>query len=325
MATGLLGLGVYAPSKVLTNKDLESFMDTSDEWITSRTGISERRISEPNEYVSDLAVKAVENLLQRHGEGILDGVEQVIVATNTPDAFFPNTAALVADQIGLKGAAGYDLLAGCPGWLYASSQAVGQVEAGIAEKVLVIGSEVLTKIVDWRDRSTAVLFGDAAGAAVIGKVREGHGFRSFVLGADGSGGNTLHMSALASSLPDGTRMGPSIYMNGREVFKFAVRVMDTASVEAIEKAGLHPDEISLFVPHQANERIINAARERLGLSWDRVVMNLDRYGNTSTASIPLALAEALDAGKVGQGDNLLFVSFGAGLTWAATVLTWGGA
>jgi len=325
MAAGLLALGVYAPDKVLTNKDLESFMDTSDEWITTRTGIRERHIAAPSEYASDLAYKATQNLLDRYGEDALNGVDQVIVATNTPDAYFPNTAALVADQLGLKGAAGYDLLAGCPGWLYALAQASGQVEAGIARKVLVIGSEAISKIVDWRDRSTAVLFGDGAGAAVVGQVPEGRGFRSFVLGADGSGGKTLHMAALASSLPDGTRMGPTIYMHGREVFKFAVRVMDTATVEAIEKAGMHPDEISLFVPHQANERIIDAARERLGLSWDRVVINLDRYGNTSTASIPLALAEALDAGKVHEGDNLLFVSFGAGLTWAATVLTWGGA
>ncbi|WP_287417586.1 beta-ketoacyl-ACP synthase III [Oceanithermus sp.] len=325
MATGLLALGTYAPSKVLHNKDLESFMDTSDEWITTRTGIRERRVSELNEYASDLAVKAVQDLIRRHGEQALEDVDQVVVATNTPDAFFPNTAAIVADQLGLKGAAGYDLLAGCPGWLYALAQAAGQVEAGIARKVLVIGSEVLTKIVDWRDRSSAVLFGDAAGAAVVGPVAEGHGFRSFVLGADGSGGHALHFAAIASSLPDGTQMSSSARMNGREVFKFAVRVMDTATVEAIEKAGLHPDDISLFVPHQANERIIDAARERLGLEWDRVVMNLDRYGNTSTASIPLALREALDAGKIKEGDHLLFVSFGAGLTWAATVLTWGGA
>ncbi|WP_457628394.1 beta-ketoacyl-ACP synthase III [Oceanithermus sp.] len=325
MAVGLLALGTYAPPKVLHNKDLESFMDTSDEWITTRTGIRERRISELNEYTSDLAVKAVGDLVRRHGREALVGVDQVIVATNTPDAFFPNTAALVADQLGLEGAAGYDLLAGCPGWLYGLAQAAGQVEAGIARKVLVIGAEVLTKIVDWRDRSSAVLFGDAAGAAVVGPVEDGHGFRSFVLGADGSGGGALHMAAIASSLPDGTRMSSSAYMNGREVFKFAVRVMDTATVEAIEKAGMHPDEISLFVPHQANERIIDAARERLKLEWDRVVMNLDRYGNTSTASIPLALQEALDAGKIKEGDHLLFVSFGAGLTWAATVLTWGGA
>ncbi len=325
MAVGLLALGTYAPPKVLHNKDLESFMDTSDEWITTRTGIRERRISELNEYTSDLAVKAVGDLVRRHGREALVGVDQVIVATNTPDAFFPNTAALVADQLGLEGAASYDLLAGCPGWLYGLAQAAGQVEAGIARKVLVIGAEVLTKIVDWRDRSSAVLFGDAAGAAVVGPVEDGHGFRSFVLGSDGSGGGALHMAAIASSLPDGTRMSSSAYMNGREVFKFAVRVMDTATVEAIEKAGMHPDEISLFVPHQANERIIDAARERLKLEWDRVVMNLDRYGNTSTASIPLALQEALDAGKIKEGDHLLFVSFGAGLTWAATVLTWGGA
>ncbi len=323
MPAGLLALGTYVPEKVLTNEDLASFLDTSDEWITTRTGIKERRIAEKNEYAYDLAVKAVEDLVRRYGEEALKEVDQVVVATNAPDAYFPNTAALVQNRFGLH-AAGYDLLAGCPGWLYALAQAAGQVEAGIARKVLVIGAEVLSKITDWRDRSTAVLFGDGAGAAVVGRVPEGYGFRSFVLGADGSGGSALHMAALANTLPDGTRMSNKIYMNGREVFKFAVRVMDTATLEAIEKAGLEKRDIRLFVPHQANLRIIDAARERLGLDWEQVVVNLHKYGNTSTASIPLALAEALDRGLVEDGDHLLFVSFGAGLTWAAAVHTWYG-
>ncbi len=321
MPVGLLALGTYVPSKVLTNEDLASFLDTSDEWITSRTGIKERRIAEINEFAYDLAVKAVEDLLARHGEEALEGVDQVVVATNAPDAFFPNTAALVQNHFGLNAAA-YDLLAGCPGWLYALAQATGQVQMGLARKVLVIGAEVLSKITDWRDRSTAVLFGDGAGAAIVGPVPEGFGFRSFVLGADGSGGGALHMGALASSLPGGVRTGRTIYMNGREVFKFAVRVMDTATVEAIEKAGLKKEDISLFVPHQANLRIVDAARARLGLDWERVIVNLHKYGNTSTASIPIALKEALEAGKVHSGDHLLFVSFGAGLTWAAAVHTW---
>ncbi len=323
MPAGLLALGTYVPDKVLTNEDLAGFLDTSDEWITTRTGIKERRVAGPNQFAYDLAERAVADLLRRHGEEALEGVDLVIVATNAPDAFFPNTAALIQNRFGLKAAA-YDLLAGCPGWIYALAQAVGQVEAGLAGKALVIGAEVLTKITDWRDRSTAVLFGDGAGAAVVGPVPEGYGFRSFVLGADGSGGAALHMGALANTLPDGTRMSQKIYMNGREVFKFAVRVMDTATLEAIEKAGLQKEAIRLFVPHQANLRIVDAARERLGLDWEQVVVNLHKYGNTSTASIPIALKEALDGGRVADGDHLLFVSFGAGLTWAAAVLTWYG-
>ncbi len=322
MPAGILALGAYAPAKVLSNEDLASFMDTSDEWITTRTGIKRRHVAAENEFTYDLAEKAVQDLIARHGEAALDGVDLVIVATNTPDALFPNTAALIQDRFGLKAAA-YDLLAGCPGWLYALAQAAGQVETGLANRALVIGAEVLSKAVDWRDRSTAVLFGDAGGAAVVGQVPEGQGFRSFVLGADGSGAPALHMKAIAARLPDGTRMNDRIFMNGREVFKFAVRVMDTATVEAIEKAGLQKEDIRLFVPHQANRRIVDAARERLGLDWAQVVVNLDEYGNTSTASIPLALKEALDAGKIRPGDHLLFVSFGAGLTWAAAVHTWG--
>ncbi len=324
MAAGLVALGTYVPSKVLTNKDLETFLDTSDEWITTRTGIKERRVAAENEYTSTLAIKAVEDLIHRHGPAALDGVDMIISATNTPDALFPATACLIQAHFGLNAAA-YDLLAGCPGWLYGLSQAYGMVEAGVARKVLVVGAEALSKIMDWEDRSTAVLFGDAAGAAIVGRVPEGYGFRAFALGADGTGAKELRYGCVAPHLPDGTPLGrKGIFMNGREVFKFAVRVMNTATLEAIEKAGLRPEEISLFIPHQANYRIIDAARERLGLPWERVVVNLDRYGNTSTASIPLALKEALSQGRIQDGDHLLLVSFGAGLTWAATVMTWYG-
>ncbi|RTH18580.1 3-oxoacyl-ACP synthase [Thermus scotoductus] len=322
-APGILALGAYVPQRVLRNEDFEAYLDTSDEWIVTRTGIRERRIAAEDEYTSDLAFKAVEDLLGRH-PGALEGVDGVIVATNTPDALFPNTAALVQARFGIQGFA-YDLLAGCPGWLYALAQAHAMVEASLARKVLVVGAEALSKIVDWNDRATAVLFGDAGGAAVVGRVREGFGFRSFVLGADGTGAKELYHACVAPRLPDGTSMRNRLYMNGREVFKFAVRVMNTATLEAIEKAGLTPEDIKVFVPHQANLRIIDAARERLGLPWERVVVNVDRYGNTSTASIPLALKEAVEDGRIQEGDHVLLVSFGAGLTWAATVLTWGGA
>ena len=321
MNIGILALGTYAPARVMTNHDFEKILDTSDEWIVSRTGIRERRLAAEGEFTSHLAFKAVEDLIRRHGQGALDGVDLVIVATNTPDALFPATAALVQNHFGLKAGA-YDLLAGCPGWGYAIAQAHAMVHSGLARKVLTIGAETLSKILDYTDRSTAVLFGDGAGAAVIGPVPEGYGFKSFVLGADGSGGKELMLRCIADRLPDGSPMSQHAYMNGREVFKFAVRVMNTATLEAIEKAGLKPEDIKYLIPHQANARIIEAARERLGLPPEQVWVNVDRYGNTSTASMPIALREALDAGKIHNGDHILFVTFGAGLTWAASVMTW---
>jgi 3-oxoacyl-[acyl-carrier-protein] synthase-3 len=320
---GLTALGVYAPEKVLTNFDLEKMMDTSDEWIRTRTGIRRRHIAADDEFTSDLAFRSVENLLERYGDDALAGVDMVIVATNTPDALFPATATMVQDRFKLKAGA-FDLLAACPGWIYALSVAKAYVESGMFRKVLAIGAETLTKVIDWNDRATAVLFGDGAGAAIIEAVPEPFGLRSMVLGADGSGGNHLHMRAVGRCLPDGTPLSDTLTMNGREVFKFAVRVMNTATVEAVERAGLTSRDISLFVPHQANLRIIEAARERLDLARERVVVTVDEYGNNSTATIPLALAHALDAGRIHDGDHLLLVAFGAGLTWAATVLTWGG-
>ncbi len=319
---GITALGVYAPPKVISNADLERIMDTTDEWITSRTGIRRRHIAADDEYTSDMCFRAVEDLLRRHGDHALNGVDLVIVATNTPDALFPATAALVQERFKLRAAA-FDLLAGCPGWIYALGTAKAFVESGERRKVLALGAEALTKVVDWDDRRTAVLFGDGAGACIVEAVPEPYGMKSMVLGADGAGAQHLHMGSVGRCLPDGTPLGKSMAMNGREVFKFAVRVMDTATVQAVAEAGLVPDDISLFVPHQANLRIIDAARERLRLPADRVVVTVDEYGNNSTASIPLALAHALDGGRIAPGDNLLFVSFGAGLTWAASVVTWG--
>ncbi len=319
---GLTALGAYAPEQVLTNQDLEKMMDTTDEWIVTRTGIRRRHIAAENEFTSDLAMSSVRDLVERHGEQALTGVDMVIVATNTPDALFPSTAALVQAEFKLKSAA-FDLLAACPGWLYGLNVAAGLVESGRHRKVLVIGAEALTKIVDWNDRSTAVLFGDGAGAAIVEAVPEPYGLKSIITGADGTGAHHLHRSSVGQHLPDGTQMSESLYMNGREVYKFAVRVMETSTLEAVEKAGLTPDDISLFVPHQANLRIIEAARQKLQLPLERVVVTVDEYGNNSTASIPLALRTALDDGRIKAGDNLLLVSFGAGLTWASLVLTWG--
>lgn len=315
-------MGAYAPAKTVSNADLEKMVDTNDEWITSRTGIKNRHVSADDEFTSTLAFRAVEDLLDRHGPQALDGVDLVIVATNTPDAFFPATAALVQDRFKLS-AGVFDILTACSGWLYALSAAKAYVESGLRRKVLTIGAETLTKFVDWSDRSTAILFGDGAGAAIVEKVPEPYGLKSFVLGADGAGAKHLHVGAVAPQLPDGTPLGSKVYQNGPEVFKFAVRIMQTASLEAIEAAGLSSKDISLFVPHQANLRIIKAARERLELGEERVVVTIQEYGNNSTASIPLALKHALDDGRVRDGDNLLLVAFGGGLSWAATVLTWG--
>jgi len=320
---GVTALGAYAPARILTNQDLEAMMDTSDEWITTRTGIKRRHIAAEDEFTSSLAFRAVEDLLARHGDDALAGVDMVIVATNTPDALFPSTAAMVQNRFRLA-AGGFDMLAACPGWLYALGMAKSLVESGQCRRVLAIGAEALTKITNWNDRSTAVLFGDGAGAVVVEAVEEPYGLRSVVMGADGSGAHHLHKRSVARCLPNGDALSETLYMNGREVFKFAVRVMNTATIEAVEKAGLHVDDISLFVPHQANLRIIEAARERLELPRERVVVTVDEYGNNSTASIPLALRTALDDGRITPGDNLLLVSFGAGLTWAAGVLTWGG-
>ncbi|HEX7003777.1 MAG TPA: beta-ketoacyl-ACP synthase III [Trueperaceae bacterium] len=318
---GITALGAYAPPKVLTNQDLEAFMDTTDEWIRTRTGIRRRHVAADDEFTSDLAIRAVEDLVARHGPVALGGVDMVIVATNTPDALFPATAALVQNRFGLKAGA-FDLLAACTGWLYAVSVGKAYVESGQCRKVLAIGAEALTKLVDWDDRSTAVLFGDGAGAAIIEEVPAPYGIKSMTLGADGSGAPHLHMRSVGRCLPGGEPLTDKLKMNGREVFKFAVRVMNTATVEALELAGVASDDISLFVPHQANLRIIEAARERLALEEDRVVVTVDEYGNNSTASIPLAIKHALDGGRISDGDNLLLVSFGAGLTWGASVITW---
>ncbi len=319
---GITALGGYAPPNVLTNLDLEKVMDTTDEWITTRTGIKRRHVAGADEYTSDLAFRAVEDLVARHGADALAGVDMVIVATNTPDALFPATAAMVQDRFKLKAGA-FDLLAACPGWLYALGMARGLIESGQCRKVLAIGSEALTKIMDWSDRSTAVLFGDGAGAVIVEAVPAPFGIRSLIMGADGSGGKDLHKRAVGRCLPSGEPLAESLYMNGREVFKFAVRVMNTATIEALVQAGLGSDDIHRFVPHQANLRIIEAARERLGLEPERVVVTVDEYGNNSTASIPLALKHAADRGDISSGDHLLLVSFGAGLTWASSVITWG--
>jgi 3-oxoacyl-[acyl-carrier-protein] synthase-3 len=320
-AVGMTALGTFVPSKVVTNHDLARIVDTSDEWVVTRTGIKERRFSSDDEFCSHLAIRATEDLVRRHGETALEGVDLVIVATSTPDALFPATAALVQNHFKLKAGA-FDLIAACPGWLYALSTAAAYVKSGIAKKVLTIGAEVLSKIINWEDRGTLVLFGDGACATIVEAVPAGYGFKSFVLGADGEGGKHLNMRCINKTLPDGNPLTEYVSMNGREVFKFAVRIMNSATKEAVERANMTLEDIEYFIPHQANYRIIDAARESLELPENKIVSNVERYGNTSAASVGIAMREALDDGRIKDGDDLLLVSFGAGLTWASSVVRW---
>lgn len=324
-AVGILGTGSYLPEKVLTNADLEKMVDTNDEWIVSRTGIRERRIAAPEEASSDLSVKAAKKALEKAGISAKE-IDLIIVTTVTPDMNFPATACLVQDQLGAKKAATFDLSAACTGFIYGISAAAQFIATGVYKYVLVIGVECLSRILDWTDRNTCVLFGDGAGAAVLGPVEEGYGFLSFELGGDGSGGNLLNLPAGGSRLPASEKTIQErlhyVHMSGREVFKFAVRVMGNATEEALAKAGLTKEDIDFLVPHQANIRIIDSAVKRLGLTEEKVVVNLDRYGNMSSASIPVALDEAVQRGQIKKGDTMVLCGFGGGLTWGATVLKW---
>jgi 3-oxoacyl-[acyl-carrier-protein] synthase-3 len=321
---GIWGVGIGVPDRVLTNKDLEQMVDTSDEWITSRTGIRERRIADPAQATSDLALLAARKAME---DARVDAseIDLIIVATVTPDSMFPATACLVQAGIGAAQAAAFDLSAGCSGFIYALEIAARCVEAGAYRRVLVVGADTLSRITNWTDRSTCVLFGDGAGACVVGPVKQG-GVLSMYLGADGTGGDKLHIPAGGSRLPltaKAMQEGKQyIHMAGNEVFKFAVRIMGDAAVEVIRRAGLQSEDIELFVPHQANIRIIDAAAKRLGLTPEKVFVNVQKYGNTSAASIPLALAEALEQDKIRPGDHVVLVGFGAGLTWGAAALQW---
>jgi len=324
-SVGILGTGSYTPERVLTNFDLEKMVDTSDEWIVTRTGIRERRICAPDQASSDLAYEAAVKALEK-AKVKPEQLDMIIVATITPDMSFPSTACLLQDRLGAKKAAAMDLAAACTGFLYGITTASQFIANGLYEYVLVIGVETLSKITNYKDRNTCVLFGDGAGAAVLGPVRDGYGFQAFELGSDGSGGPLLSLPAGGSRIPASVESIEKdlhyIAMNGSEVFKFAVRVMNSATEAVLAKAGLEKDDIDLLVPHQANKRIIDSAVQRFGLSEDKVVINLDRYGNMSSASIPVALDEALEAGRIKEGDNLVLVGFGGGLTWGAALLKW---
>jgi 3-oxoacyl-[acyl-carrier-protein] synthase-3 len=314
----ITGLGTYAPERVLSNQELSELVDTSDEWIMERTGIRERRIAAPEQAMTDLALPAARTALERAGVKSTE-LDLIIVATVTPDMMFPTTGSLLGDLLPAPDAAAYDLLAGCTGFVYALAQAHAMVSAGLANKALVVGGDVLSKILDWTDRSTLVLFGDGAGAVVVEHVDEG-GFLGFELGADGGGGEHLWLPGSGSRTFD----DPDRYvkMNGREVFKFATRVLVSSAEAVLDTCGKDIDDVDVYVPHQANVRIIDYATRKLGIPEDRVIVNVDRYGNTSSGSIPLALADADAEGRLEQGATVLMTGMGAGLTWGSALMEW---
>jgi 3-oxoacyl-[acyl-carrier-protein] synthase III len=314
----ITGLGAHAPARVITNDELAQMVDTSDEWIIERTGIRERRIADDKEALSDLALPAVRTALSQAG---LEGkdIDLLIVATVTPDMMFPSTSALLADQIGAADAAAYDLSAGCTGFMYALAQAYGMVASGLSQRALVVGGDVLSRILDWEDRSTVVLFGDGAGAVVLEQSNE-PGFLAFELGADGGGGEHLWLPGSGSRrFEDPERF---VKMNGREVFKFATRVLVQSGEAVLDRCGTSVDDVDVYVPHQANVRIIDHATKKLGIPSERVVINVDRYGNTSSGSIPLALADAQEDGRLKPGSLVLMTGMGAGLTWGSALMRW---
>lgn len=309
MNAGILGIGRYVPEKVVTNKDLEKVIDTSDEWIRTRTGIEERRIADDDMNTSELAFRAAKNALENANISVED-IGLILVATVTPDSPFPSVSCMIQEKLGAKNAAAMDVSAACAGFMYGMITAKQFIEGGAYKHVLVVGVEKLSKITDWDDRGTAVLFGDGAGAVVMGMVSGNRGILSFELGADGTGGKHLYQDEY-------------IIMNGREVFKFAVRQMGESSINVLAKAGLSKEDVDMLIPHQANIRIMEAARQRLELPLEKMSKTVHKYGNTSAASIPISIVEELEAGKIKDDDIIVMVGFGGGLTWGAVVIRWG--
>lgn len=320
----ITGIGANVPERVMTNDELSGLVDTTDEWIVVRTGIRERRIAREDEALSDMALPAARRALEMASVTGPD-LDLIICATVTPDMAFPATAAIMADELAARDAAAYDLSAGCTGFMYGIAQAYGMLAGGVCRRALVVGGDVLSKIVDWSDRTTCIVFGDGAGAVVMERVEQG-GFMGFELGADGSGGMQLYLPAggSRSRTTEATvaRHEHYVHMNGREVFKFATRVLVSSAEKLLDQLGMTVDDIDLYVPHQANVRIIKHAVERLGIPDEKVVVNVDRYGNTSSGSIPLALADAVRDRRVNRGDIVLMTGMGAGLTWGSGVMEW---
>ncbi len=325
ISVGITGIGSYVPENVMTNDDLAKMVDTNHEWIVSRTGIEERRIADKDQPTSDLATKASLKALE-DASIAPEELDLIIVATATPDYIFPSTAAMVQKDIGATKAAAFDISVGCSGFVYGLVTGANFISSGMYKKVLVIGAETLSKIVDWEDRNTCVLFGDGAGACILEPCDESFGILSSELGSDGVKGDVLIVPGGGSKNPATAETVKNklhaIRMDGKEVFKFAVRVMEQSSMRVLESAGLSKEELDFMISHQANSRIIDAAMKKLGLSKDKTHVNLTKYGNTSAASVPVALDEAVKSELIKKGDNLLLIAFGAGLSWASVVLKW---
>ena len=315
----VLGIGSFAPERVLTNDELATRIETSDEWISTRTGIRERRIASETESAADLGTAAARRALELAGMDASD-VGVIVVATASPDYYFPATATLIGERLGAAGVPGYDLSAACTGFVYALAQAYGQLSAGLADRVLVVGTEVFSRLLDWGDRSTCVLFGDGAGAVVLARNGSNTGILGFELGSDGSGGRLLEVAAAGH--PADPAADGYVHMDGAQVYKFATTVSVDSATRALTAAGLTVADVDVFVPHQANRRIIDHAARRLGLSEDKVVTNVDRFGNTSAASIPICLDEAHGDGRIKAGDIVLMTGFGGGLSWGSCVMEW---
>jgi 3-oxoacyl-[acyl-carrier-protein] synthase III len=315
---GITGLGVHVPERIVTNDDLAKLVDTSDEWIIARTGIKERRFAADDEALTDIALPAARAALEQAGVEP-KSIDLVLCATVTPDMMFPTSSALIADELGMPDAAAYDLLAGCTGFVYAIAQAYAMLASGLSQRALVVGGDVLSKILDFEDRSTLVLFGDGAGAVVMEPVGEG-GFLGFELGADGGGGESLWLPGSGSRHFDDPEA--FIKMNGREVFKFATRVLVSSAEKLLDELGMTVEDVDVYIPHQANIRIIDHAAKKLGFPPEKVVVNVERYGNTSSGSIPIALAEAIEDGRVRRGSKVLMTGMGAGLTWGSSLIEW---
>ncbi|MBF0565147.1 MAG: ketoacyl-ACP synthase III [Nitrospirae bacterium] len=325
MRTKIISTGSYVPDRVLTNQDLERMVETSDKWIMERTGIKERRRAGDNESASDLAYKAALQALERAGVGA-DTLDLIVVATITGDMPFPSTACFLQHKLGAKTAAAFDVNAACSGFLYTLSVANAYIRGGIYRRVLIVGTEVLSKFTDWQDRNTCVLFGDGAGAAIVEASTDDSGVLSVDIYSDGSLAELLYLPGGGSKNPCSTdtlnnRMH-YIKMKGNETFKIAVRTLEQLVLDALQKNNLKSSDISLLIPHQANMRIILATATRLGLDMDKVMINLDKYGNTSAASIPIAFDEAVTSGRVKKNDYLLLEAFGGGLTWASALIRW---
>jgi 3-oxoacyl-[acyl-carrier-protein] synthase-3 len=321
----IAGTGMYVPDRVLNNREMEKIVDTSDEWIRERTGIIERRIAAEDQASSDLAVIAARRALESAGVDVGE-VDQIIVATTTPDRILPSCACTVQHKLGAKRAAAYDVFAACTGFIYGLAIGRGQVATGVAGTVLVIGVETLSRITNYKDRNTCVLFGDGAGAVVLRPCAVGDGLLSIVMQSDGDLSDMLEIPAGISRnmiTADGIDAGNTfIHMKGKELFKVAVRSMSESLQQALQESDIAPADLDLVIPHQANLRIIDAVRDRLDVPVEKVVVNIERYGNTSSASIPISLDEQVRAGKVKKGDALGFVAFGGGVTWGATVMRW---